>query len=161
MLKFQDLYDAYANDVYRFAHWLSGDRFEAEDITSETFVRVWVRFSTIRTETLKAYLFAIARNIYLQKRRKRKNQVALNDAYPDPNPEPEKLVESRLELLRVQSALQNLPEVDRAAFVMRVQHELPYAEIARVLELSLTTVKVKVHRVRKKLLATCVDKEVY
>ncbi len=160
MLKFQDLYDAYANDVYRFAHWLSGDRFEAEDITSETFVRVWVRFSTIRTETLKAYLFVIARNIYLQKQRKRKNQVALNDAYPDPNPEPEKLVDSRLQLLRIQSALQNLPEVDRAAFVMRVQHELPYAEIARVLDLSLTTVKVKVHRVRKKLLATCVDKEV-
>jgi RNA polymerase sigma-70 factor (ECF subfamily) len=161
MLKFQDLYDAYANDVYRFAHWLSGDRFEAEDITSETFVRVWVRFSTIRTETLKAYLFVIARNIYLQKRRKGKNQVALNDTYPDPNPEPEKLVESRLELLRVQSALQNLPEVDRTAFVLRVQHELAYAEIARVLEISLTAAKVKVHRVRKKLLATCVDKEVY
>jgi len=160
MLKFQDLYDAYANDVYRFAHWLSGDRFEAEDITSETFVRVWVRFSTIRTETLKAYLFVIARNIYLQKQRKRKNQVALNDAYHDPNRDTEKLVDSRLQLLRIQSALQNLPEVDRAAFVMRVQHELPYAEIARVLDLSLTTVKVKVHRVRKKLLATCVDKEV-
>jgi RNA polymerase sigma-70 factor (ECF subfamily) len=161
MLKFQDLYDAYANDVYRFAHWLSGDRFEAEDITSETFVRVWVRFSTIRTETLKAYLFVIARNIYLQKRRKRKNQVTLNDAYPDPNPEPEKLVDSRLQLLRIQSALQNLPEVDRTAFVLRVQHELAYAEIARVLEISLTAAKVKVHRVRKKLLATCVDKEVY
>jgi len=161
MLKFQDLYDSYANDVYRFAHWLSGDRFEAEDITSETFVRVWVRFSTIRTETLKAYLFTIARNIYLQKRRKRKNQVALNDAYPDPAPELDEMVETQLEILRVRRILMNLPEIDRAAFVLRVQHELSYAEIARVLELSLTATKVKVHRVRKKLLATRVDKEVY
>ena len=160
MLKFQELYDEYANDVYRFAHWLSGDRFEAEDITSETFVRVWVRFSTIRTETLKAYLFTIARNIYLQKRRKRKNQVALNNAYPDPAPEMDDMVESQLELLRVQRALQNLPEVDRTAFVLRVQHELAYAEIARVLEISLSAAKVKVHRVRKKLIATRVDKEV-
>jgi len=161
MLKFQDLYDSYANDVYRFAHWLSGDRFEAEDITSETFVRVWVRFSTIRTETLKAYLFTIARNIYLQKRRKRNNQVALNDAYPDPAPELDEMVESQLEILEVRKVLMTLPEIDRAAFVLRVQHELPYAEIARVLELSLTATKVKVHRVRKKLLATRVDKEVY
>ena len=56
--------------------------------------------------------------------------------------------------------LQALPEIDRAAFVLRVQHELPYAEIARVLGLSLTATKVKVHRVRKKLLATRIDKEV-
>ena len=58
-------------------------------------------------------------------------------------------------------ALLTLPEIDRSAFVMRVQHELPYAEIARSLELSLTAVKVKVHRVRKKLFTTRDGKEVY
>jgi DNA-directed RNA polymerase specialized sigma24 family protein len=52
-----------------------------------------------------------------------------------------------------------MPEIDRAAFVMRVQHELPYAEIARALGLSLTATKVKVHRVRRKLLVTFLDKE--
>ncbi len=161
MLNFNELYDFYANEVYKFAYWLSGDRFEAEDITSETFVRVWVRFSTIRTKTLKAYLFTIARNIYLKKLRKGKKQIALNDAFPDRNPEPEKLVDSRLELQSVWSALQKLSEIDRAAFVLRVQHELSYAEISRVLGISLTAAKVKVHRVRKKLLAARVDQEVY
>jgi RNA polymerase sigma-70 factor (ECF subfamily) len=160
MLTFQDLYESYATDVYRFAHWLAGDRFEAEDITSETFVRAWARTSTIRTQTLKAYLFAIARNIFLEERRKGKRQVVLTEGYPDPAPKPDEVVESRLELQRVRVILQALPEVDRAAFVLRVQHELPYAEIARVLGLSLTATKVKVHRVRKKLLATRVDKEV-
>ena len=161
MLNFNELYDLYANEVYKFAYWLSGDRFEAEDITSETFIRVWVRFSTIRTETLKAYLFTIARNIYLKKLRKGKKQIALNDTFPDRNPEPEKLVDSRLELQRVWSALQKLSEIDRAAFVLRVQHELSYAEISRVLGISLSAAKVKVHRVRKKLLAARVDQEVY
>ncbi len=161
MLNFQDLYESYATEVYRFALWLAGDSSEAEDITSETFIRAWVHNSTIRTETLKAYLFTIARNVYLGQRRKRKHQVTLDHVYPDPAPGPDKLVESRLELLRVQSVLQTLPEIDRAAFVLRVQHELPYAEIARVLELSVTASKVKVHRVRKKLLATRVDKEIY
>jgi RNA polymerase sigma-70 factor (ECF subfamily) len=161
MLKFQDLYDSYANEVYRFAYWLSGDRFEAEDITSETFVRVWIRFNTIRTETLKAYLFTIARNVYLKKERNIKKQVKLTNALPDPYPEPEALVDSRLELLRIQNTIQYLPEVDRAAFILRVQHELPYAEIARVLEISLSAAEVKVHRVRKKLLAAGVEQEVY
>ncbi|UCD40878.1 MAG: RNA polymerase sigma factor [Chloroflexota bacterium] len=160
MLNFLDLYDLYAEEVFRFALWLSGDRFEAEDITSETFVRIWVRFDSIRTETLKAYLFTIARNIYLKKRRNINKQVPIDDSYPDPHPNPEQLIDSRLELLRIQNTIQKLPEVDRAAFALRVQHELPYAEIARILEISLTAAKVKVHRVRKKLLATSDDKEI-
>ena len=160
MLTFLDLYESYATDVYRFALWLAGDSQEAEDITSETFVRAWVRIHTIRTETLKAYLFTIARNFYLEQHRKGKRQVALNDIYPDPAPEPDKVVESQLEILRVQRILQTIPEIDRAAFVLRVQHELPCAEIARILGLSLTATKVKIHRVRKKLLATFTEREV-
>jgi RNA polymerase sigma-70 factor (ECF subfamily) len=160
MLTFQDLYEAYANDAYRFAFWLSGDRLDAEDITSEMFIRAWVHNGSIRTETLKAYLFTIARNVYLEQLRKSGNHVALNDIYPDPGPEPDKVFESQFMLGEVQRVLQTLPEVDRVAFILRVQHELPYAEIARVLELSLSAAKVKVHRVRKKLLAEFVDQEV-
>jgi RNA polymerase sigma factor (sigma-70 family) len=159
MLSFQDLYESYAPEVYRFAFWLAGDTSEAEDITSETFVRAWVNRSTIRTETLKAYLFTIARNAFLQRERKGRRQVALADVHPDPAPGPHERVEAQLELLRVQKVLQTLPEIDRAAFALRVQHELPYAEIARVLGLSLAAAKVKVHRVRKKLITTCVNKE--
>ncbi len=161
MLSFQELYESYAPEVYRFAFWLAGNSFEAEDITSETFIRAWTSSSPIRTETLKAYLFTIGRNVYLEQLRKGKRQVSLDDAYPDQAPGPDKVVESHLEIQRVQRLLQALPEIDRAAFVLRVQHELPYAEIARILEISVTASKVKVHRVRKKLLATCVEKEVY
>jgi len=161
MINFKDLYESYANEVYRFALWLSGNSSEAEDITSETFIRAWVNNSKIRTETLKAYLFTISRNIYLGHKRKRKRQVVLEDIYPDPAPGPDKRTESQLKLQRIQRILQTLPEIDRAAFVLRVQHELPYDEIARVLELSPTATKVKVYRVRKKLIANGIDKEVY
>jgi len=160
MFTFQDLYESYATEVYRFAFWLAGDSFDAEDITSETFVRAWVNHSTIRTETLKAYLFTIARNIYLEQQRKRKHQAALEDIYPDPAPGPDRLTEAQVELQRVQQFLQTLPEIDRAAFVLRVQHELPYIEIARVLGLSLAAAKVKVHRARVKLLKARLGKEV-
>lgn len=159
MLDFQDLYESYVAEVHRFAFWLAGDSTEAEDITSETFIRAWVRRSAIRTETLKAYLFTIARNVYLEHQRKRKHHVPLEDVHSDPAPGPDRLIESRLELSRVQRVLQALPEIDRAAFILRVQHELPYVEIARSLGLSLTAAKVKVHRVRKKLLTGRTERE--
>jgi RNA polymerase sigma-70 factor (ECF subfamily) len=159
MLDFQDLYESHANEVYRFAFWLAGDAAEAEDITSETFIRAWVRRSVIRTETLQAYLFTIARNVYLERQRKARRQAALEDVHVDPKPGPDRLAESRLGLLEVQRVLQTLPEIDRAAFVLRVQHELPYTEIARVLQLSLAAARVKVHRVRKRLLAHWTESE--
>ena len=124
MLTFEDLYDTYAPEVYRFSFWLAGNSQEADDITSETFVRAWVNSSKIRTKTLKAYLFTIARNIFLEGQRKSKRQVVLEDVYSDPNPNPGKMVEFQLEIEKVQSFLQTLPEIDRTAFIMRVQHEL-------------------------------------
>lgn len=151
MLTFEELYLIYSPDIYRFAYWLTGDPGEAEDITADTFFRAWMNFSTIRTETLKAYLFTIARNIYLESLRKNRNHCHLEESQPDTQSALERRVEDQSELETVQRSLKLLPEVDRSAFVLRIQHDLPYAEVARILQLSETAVKVKVHRVRKKL----------
>jgi RNA polymerase sigma-70 factor (ECF subfamily) len=161
MLNFSDLYESYAAEVYRFALWLCGDGSESEDITSETFIRAWAHNSKIRTETLKAYLFTIARNVYLEMQRKDKNHVNFDLDYPDPAPEPDSVVESKFDLHRIRRHLQTFPEVDQSAFVLRVQHELPYAEIARILGISVPAAKVKVHRVRRKILALFFDEEVH
>src|SRR5215510_731814 len=83
MLTFEELYVAYSPDVYRFACWLAGDTNDAEDITAETFARAWLNFATIRTETLKAYLFTIARNTYLESLRKHRKQEILIDTLSD------------------------------------------------------------------------------
>ncbi len=160
MINFEDLYDSYAQDVYRFSLFLSRDSDEAKDITSETFIRVWVRKNTIRTETLKAYLITIARNIFLEKQRKMKRQVRLIDNYSDPTSSPENIVESRLYLLKIWEKLKTLPEIDRTVFTLRVINDLPYEEITRMLGLSISTAKVKVHRIRKKLLGLDMDKEI-
>jgi len=159
MLRFEELYVAYSPDVYRFANWLSGNSKDGEDITSETFVRAWINFSTIRTETLKAYLFTIARNIYLESLRKNREHVELDETHTDPHPRPEKMLEYQSDLDQVRNILLTLPEIDRSAFVMRVQYDLPYAEIGRVLRLSENAVKVKVHRVRKRLFDARSEKE--
>lgn len=153
MLTFHEIYERYSRDVYRYSFWLSGSAEDADDITSETFIRAWVGRDRIRTETVKAFLLAIARNIYLNQKRRAKRHVDLNPDQIDPNPGPVHLVESRMKLERAMTALRSLPEIDRTAFLLRIQHELPYEEIARILHLPLTTVKVKIHRTRLKLAA--------
>jgi len=151
MLSFEELYVSYSPDVYRFANWLSGNANDAEDITAETFVRAWMNFATIKTETLKAYLFTIARNIYLESLRKRQDHHVLEDVHPDPNPSIEMVLEIQSDLDQIRATLITMPEIDRSTFVMRVQYDLSYAEIARVLQISEGAAKVKVHRVRKLL----------
>lgn len=159
MLTFEELYVAYSAEIFRFAHWLSGNTHDAEDITAETFTRAWMNYAIIRTETLKAYLFTIARNIYLESLRKHRDHETLDDIHPDSHPTPETALETRNALDQIRITLLTIAEIDRSAFVMRVQYDLPYVEIARVLQLSEGAVKVKVHRVRKLLFAVQSKKE--
>jgi len=62
-------------------------------------------------------------------------------------------------LERADRVLHTLPEADRSAFLLRVQQDLPYAEVARILGISLVAARVKVHRVRARLIAACVGRE--
>jgi len=145
---FDGLYRRYAPDVFRFALCLSGDRGEAEDITSETFVRAWTASDRIRAATVKGYLFTIARNLFLQSLRKRSRFVAIPETLPDPGAGPQAKAERDSELAAVLRALQRLPEIDRAALLMRAADEMTYDEIARALGISLASVKVRIHRAR-------------
>jgi len=145
---FGDLYGKYAPDVFRFALYLSGDRGEAEDITSETFVRAWTSPTPIRAATVKGYLFTIARNLYLQRLRGRSRHVALDEGIPDAQAGPHERAESKAEYEAVIGGLQRLPEADRAAVLMRAVDGMPYEEIAQALKLSLGAVKMKIHRAR-------------
>jgi RNA polymerase sigma-70 factor (ECF subfamily) len=145
------LYERYAQDVYRFALYLSGSPEKAEDIASETFVRVWTSRDEIRAASVKAYLFTIARHLHADGRRRQARHVELPELLRDPAPGPEARAEGRQELDAVLRALQELPEVDRAALLMRAQDAIPYEEIAAALGLSLAAAKVKVHRARLRL----------
>jgi RNA polymerase sigma-70 factor (ECF subfamily) len=145
---FEALYRRYAPDVFRFALYLSGDRSEAEDITSETFVRAWTASGTIRTATVKGYLFTIARNLFLQSRRGAPRHVEIPETLPDPAAGPHARAEQDSELAAALRALQRLPEIDRAALLMRAAEDMSYEEIARALGLSLASVKVRIHRAR-------------
>jgi len=151
--EFTTLYRQHAADVFRFALHLSRDRHEAEDITSETFVRAWTSPEPIRLATVRGYLFTIARNLYLQRLRKRRSHVSLEDDLRDPGQDPLARVEQTSQVRAVLDGVQRLPEIDRSALLMRALNGMAYAEIARALGITLAAVKVKIHRARIALLA--------
>jgi len=148
MTDFSALYQKHAPDVFRFALHLSGERGEAEDITSETFVRAWTSTEPVRMATVKGYPFAIARNLFLQGLKKKSRHTVLDENRRDPQVSPYAQAEQKAELRAVLQELQKLPEIDRAALLMRAFEEIPYEEIARALGISLPAVKVKIHRAR-------------
>lgn len=152
MKDFHDLYQRYAPPVHRFALFLCGDSALADDITSDTFVRAWTSRGSIREATLKAYLFTIARNLYRDHLRRNRRYQELEESMPDASPSLESRTEHKAELSAVIDGLRALSEADRAALLMRVQEEMSYEEIAQALDLPLSTVKVKVHRARMKLM---------
>jgi RNA polymerase sigma-70 factor (ECF subfamily) len=151
MTGFHELYAAYARDVHRFALYFSGDPALADDVTSETFLRVWSSPEPVRLATVKAYLLTIARNLCLMERRRNVRRESLDESFADEGSSPEGRAELKDELGRVLEALQELPEVDRSAVLLRAYDGLSYEEIAVALGLPVATVKVKVHRARLKL----------
>jgi len=150
MAPIHDFYERYAADVYRFALHLSGKPAEAEDITADTFVRLWTTPGEIRTATVKAYLFTIARHLYLDRLRAQARFTGLDDAMPASTPSAEDRASARSEVAQVLLAIARLPEADRAALLMRA-NGLSYEEIAEAIGASVGAVKVRVHRARKRL----------
>jgi RNA polymerase sigma-70 factor, ECF subfamily len=148
---FSELYGAHAQDVRRFALYLSGDPALADDIVSETFVRLWHARTRLDLATVRSYLLAIARNVFLEHHRRAARVAELDEDVPDGQANPEDRAAWRGELRTVMAALQRLPEVDRAAVLLRAEAALPYEEIARMLDISAAAARVKVHRARLKL----------
>jgi RNA polymerase sigma-70 factor (ECF subfamily) len=143
---FHSLYEAHAKDVYRFARFLTGSDDAAADVTAETFLRAWAGRDTIRLETARAYLLAVARNL-ARDRARASSRIAAGEV-PETAVAPN--AEARLELNRTLDAIRGLPPDYRDPLLLAVAG-VGYGEIGRLLGLSMSTVKIRVHRARAKL----------
>lgn len=145
------LYRQHAPAVLRFALGLCGDRALAEDLVSETFVKVMTKAPRIETRTARAYLLVVARNTFLSGLRGRRREVPVPEALLAPELDPVHRLAEEARLETVLGALRILPEGERAALLLRVDHDLSYEEIASALGISETAAKVRVHRARVRL----------
>lgn len=106
---FAELYERHARDVFRYALVLTGRIEDAEDLTSEAFVRIWEAATDIEELTVRGYLVTIVRNLYRSSWRREKRRANMPAEVAAPAADPLAAVE----LERVLAALARLPALDR------------------------------------------------
>lgn len=146
---FAAVYARHGPTVYQFALYLSGDPSEAEEIAAETFARAWTSRTPILNETVRSYLFTIARNVWSQRARRDARYETLDEGSAAGGMD--ERLEAREELRAVAAKLRELPALDRAALLMRTNGS-DYDEIAAALGISSAAARVRVHRVRTVLM---------
>ena len=172
---FDELVVLYEKKVYNLAYRLSGNREDAYDLAQEAFVRVYNAIRDFRGQsTFSTWLYRVVTNVCLDQLRGRARhpvtsldeplmtekgelpRQVTNDAL-----DPEEEVE-RLEVkTAVQKGISALKEECRAIIVLRDIQDLPYEDIAEILNLSLGTVKSRLNRARLALRVILSDMELF
>ncbi len=156
MPSWDELVREHADRVYRLAYRLTGDPQDAEDLTQETFIRVFRSLSNYQPGTFEGWLHRITTNLFLDmvRRRNRIRMEALPDDYdrvPSEGPDPEQVYHDANLDPDLQSALDSLAPEFRAAVVLCDIEGLSYEEIGATLGVKLGTVRSRIHRGRQAL----------
>ena len=171
-LAYEELIKRFEHPIYNLVYRLLNDPSESADVVQEVFLKVFRKVDGFRGDcSLKTWIYRIAvHESYNQRRwfrRHRFQETALEtddeqsvsymDILPDPGPSPFQMTVNHETRERIESALQEVKPVFRAAVILRDIEELSYEEIASILDTNLGTVKSRILRgreaVRKQLVA--------
>jgi RNA polymerase sigma-70 factor (ECF subfamily) len=154
--QFAEIFDDVYPGLCRFLECLVGRNGVAQEIAQESFLRLFRAGLDVvpRSET-RFWLYRVARNLALNELNRRSTQSRLKDsvanlfrrALPTPEEDFERAERNRI----VIELIASLPEHQRAALLLREQEEMSYSEIARVLNISESKVKVDIFRARLRL----------
>lgn len=155
---FMQIYDLFASRVYGLALYLTKDEAAAEEVSQETFVKVWTSADTFNSGrgSFSAWLLTIARRTAIDRFRKQDRRPDIAESVEieaDWNPAMgaplSNTEESRWRTLYF--ALQELPQEQRQAIVLSYYHGLSHSEIASHLEIPLGTAKTRIRLGMEKL----------
>jgi len=144
--------------AFNYARWLTRDAAEAEDVVQEACVRAMRYFASLRGDDARGWLFAIIRNTWYSRIRRRKGASDApldHDVHepPDGGLDPEALLLQQANVARVQAAVEGLPADFREVIVLREIEGLSYKEIAAIAQVPIGTVMSRLARARERLAA--------
>ncbi|MGC4046563.1 MAG: RNA polymerase sigma factor [Armatimonas sp.] len=145
---FDQLVGRHRTGLIRYARRFVGSEALAEEVAQEALLKLWVARGNYRSgsATFTTYLYTITRRLTIDAHRQRQVELPL----PGYN-SPEAQVLAREQETQLWKALESLPETLRAPLTLQLREELSYEELAARLELSVTTLKARLHRARKSL----------
>ncbi|HEX2988217.1 MAG TPA: sigma-70 family RNA polymerase sigma factor [Chloroflexota bacterium] len=145
---FGKLYDRYLDVVYRYVYYKVGNSAEAEDLTSQLFMKAWEAMPRyqLREIPFSHWLMRLARNAVIDYYRTRKPSGELDEAMVSREPDPQREYLRGEELRGLEVALRQLPEEQRSLLVMRFVEGMDYAEVAAILGKNPGALRVMQHR---------------
>src|SRR5690348_12558592 len=150
--------------LYNFAHWLTGNREEAEELVQETYVKALKGFSSFTLGTnFRAWMYRILRNTFLSSRSGLKLSVSLDDeeadvTEPAAEGDPESFLLARMHRQRIVAALERLPLAHREIILLCDVEEMTYKEISELLQIPAGTVMSRLSRARKAMRVLLTEK---
>ncbi len=162
MLDFDDLVEQHQAAVFRFVRSIAADPSTAEDALQETFLAAWRSASTFRGESsVRAWLFAIARNAVMRQHRRRVDEPATTESLSalgeeagwgsDDDPERAAMKHEQREIF--ERAMARLGDSDREVLLLRDLEGFSGEETAAILDIPLPAMKTRLHRARLRLAA--------
>ena len=157
---FESIYRTYFQMVFRFFRMKGFSESEAMDLTQDTFYRVYKHWDGYQDNTsARNWVLTVASSTWKNKIRsiktqKREGQVVnLEDALEPRSPEknPETQTVDREKVAQLNEAMKQLPQNMRATLVLRIHNGLKYKEIAKLMGVSIDTVKKQLHEAKKRL----------
>ncbi|MBL9044201.1 MAG: RNA polymerase sigma factor [Myxococcales bacterium] len=157
---FRTLFEKHSPGVRRYLGDLLRDDAAADEATQETFVRAYDALSSLREAArLSSWLFGIARNVFLEHcRSKKESQRLLQEPNEEcepidsaPTPDAVLLLQEADRLLA--EALTHVGEPRKSALLLRLDHGMAYEDIAEIMGWSVSKVKNEIHRARLQLRA--------
>lgn len=154
------LFESYSDPVFRLAAGLLGDEAEAEGVVQETFLRLFERLEQFEgRSSLSTWLYRVAYNKSIDLLRRRRVTISLDDTPDDEEmvaptiladwrAGPEILLSEAEMTAALEQAIAALPEKYRAIFLLREVEGMTTEETAVITNLSINTVKVRLHRAR-------------
>ena len=150
---FGEIYRLFVQRIFRFIYYMVKDREHAEDLSQNTFVKLWRNISLYDSKrgSPSTFIFTIAKNLVFDEARKTKTvkleQLGETADHTDLI-EGYKKVEARDE---VKKFLRHLESEERELLILRFFEEMSFAEIAEIFKIRETAVRVRVHRILQKL----------
>lgn len=145
---FDQVVRAYSSDLFRFAYWLCGDRFVAEDLVQETFARAWKRWEQLRDKSApKPWLLTILRNEHARLYERKRLD------YVDTPPEELAIAsdDNPAGMFELADLIEHLPVSLREPFLLQALGGFTCAEIADQLDTTEGAIMVRLTRARQAL----------
>ncbi|MFB4167814.1 RNA polymerase sigma factor [Virgibacillus sp. JSM 102003] len=153
---FTDLFEAYQLPLYRYLLQMSRNKQVAEELLQETFYRAMISLEVKNMAQAKAWLFKVARNLFIDWTRKSKSEqlmverIQLERADNNNIGNPEEQLENLTKQVHIEEVLSRLPERMRTILYIREIQGFTYQEVATAMNLSVSQVKTTLFRARKK-----------